>query len=118
MKKLLFVLAAMIGISFAANAQSCKISGANDGSTIMCTGEHLESSTVIVNLSNDSENTCANVTVVVEVTYANRSKQRFEGRGKSCPDSEAAIRVPIQLVNKGSDWEKYEVVGVSGNKCN
>lgn len=37
MKKVILFLVAILGISFAANAQSCKISGANDGSTVMVT---------------------------------------------------------------------------------
>lgn len=119
MKKTLVLLVALIGISFAVNAQSCKISGSNDGSTIMVTGQHMDGDEVIVNLSNDSESTCANVTVVVEVTYADKSKLSFEGRGKSCPNQEAAISVSINLKNnKGKDWDKYEVKSVSGNKCN
>ena len=73
MKKVLLMMFALICFGATAKAQVCKISGANDGSTIMCTGEHLENDKVIVNLSNDSENTCANVTVIVEVTYSNNS---------------------------------------------
>ncbi len=108
----------MLGISFAANAQSCKISGTNDGSTILCTGQHMEGNKVIVNLSNDSESTCANVTVTVKVTYADKSTKSFEGRGKSCPNQEAAIEVYIDTEKNGKSWTKYEVTGVSGNKCN
>ena len=118
MKKLLLIIVALLGINFAANAQSCKISGTNDGSTILCTGQHMEGNKVIVNLSNDSESTCANVTVTVKVTYANNSTETFEGRGKSCPNQEAAITVYINTEKNGKRWTKYEVTSVSGNKCN
>ena len=118
MKKIFLLLVALIGISYVANAQSCKISGTNDGSTILCTDQHLDGNKVVVNLSNDSENTCANVTVTVEVTYENNSTKTFQGRGKSCPNAEAAINVYIETVNNGKNWKKYEVTGVSGNKCN
>lgn len=118
MKKVLVLLVALLGISFAASAQSCKIQGTNDGSTILCTGHHLDGSIVIVNLSNDSESTCANVTVKVKVTYANNATETFEGRGKSCPDQEATIDVYINLEKNGKEWKKYEVISVSGNKCN
>lgn len=113
------MFALLTGFCLFANAQSCKISGSSDGSSILCTGQHMEGdNTVVVNLSNDSESTCANVTVVVKVTYEGGSTQEFEGRGKSCPDTEAAIRVYINNQKNGKQWKKYEVTGVSGSKCN
>lgn len=118
MKNLLILIVPLLFFCFSANAQSCKISGSNDGSSILCTGQHMEGNNVIVNLSNDSENTCANVIVVVKVTYEGGATQEFEGRGKSCPNQDAAISVYINTENKGKPYKKYEVTRVSGNKCN
>ena len=118
MKRLFFLIVIIIFFTIIANAQSCKISGSNDGSTILCTGHSLEGNTVTVTVSNDSEKTCANVAVVVKVTYANYTTKEFEGRGKSCPDQEAAISVYINKENNGKEWTKYEVTKISGSKCN
>lgn len=119
MKKILLVLVAMLGISFMANAQSCKISGATDGSTIMVSQDRLEGDKVIVNLENDSESTCANVTVTVEVSYGNtdNNNKTFTGRVKSCPNATATVTIPIQTTNKNLKLRTYKVT-VSGNKCN
>lgn len=117
MKKYFYILL-LVGLCFTVNAQSCKISGSNDGSTIVCTGHSIDGNNITVTLSNDSENTCANVSIIVKVTYANNSTEEFEGRGKSCPDQEAAIRVPIKTEKNGREWTKYEVARVSGSKCN
>lgn len=116
MKKYFLILVALIGISMAANAQSCKISGTNDGSTIMVTQDRLEGDKVIVNLENDSESTCANVTVTVEVNYNNGKSQSFTGRVKSCPNQSATVTIPIQTKNGSSPMKNYKVT-VSGNKC-
>lgn len=118
MKKFVLFFAILISVCFAANAQSCKISGSNDGSSILCTGHYLDGNKVAVTLSNDSESTCANVVVKVKVTYKNGSSKEFEGRGKSCPDQEAIIDVYIETTNGSYEWSKYQVTGVSGNKCN
>ncbi|MBP5663566.1 MAG: hypothetical protein J6X16_04765 [Bacteroidales bacterium] len=118
MKRLLLLFAIIISFTTAINAQSCKISGSNDGSTIVCTSHHMDGNNVKVTVSNDSESTCANVSIVVKVTYANNTTQEFEGRGKSCPDQEASISVPINTEYNGKEWKKYEVTKISGNKCN
>lgn len=116
MKKIFLILVALMGISMAANAQSCKISGTNDGSTIMVTQDRLEGDKVIVNLENDSESTCANVTVTVEVYYNNGKSQSFTGRVKSCPNQSATVTIPIQTKNVSSPMKNYKVT-VSGSKC-
>lgn len=124
MKKILLLLVAFLGISYAANAQSCTISGLNDGSTIQVTNHWLEGDKVCVNLSNDSDHTCANVTVVVEVTYkngGNTKTETFQNIGKSCPQSDAKVEVKINTVWSGNNnykLQKYEVKSVSGSKCN
>lgn len=120
MKKILVLLMALIGISFAANAQSCKISGASDGSTVMVTNDYQEGNKVVVNLENDSEGTCANVTVEVIVSYAGGKSQTYTGRGKSCPGSSCKIEIPVQSNYNGNSsypLKGYKVQKVSGTKC-
>ena len=118
MRQFLLILAIIISFSTTSNSQSCKISGSNDGSTIVCTSHYMDGNNVKVTVSNDSESTCANVSIVVKVTYANNTTQEFEGRGKSCPDQETSISIPINKENNGKEWKKYEVTKISGNKCN
>lgn len=132
MKKILFVGLAVIGFAFVANAQSCKIQGANDGSTVMVTNHWLDGSKVFVNLENDSEKNCANVVVKVEVKYVYRGNhvvggpgpktKTYEGYGTSCPNGTCKVEVPVLLdFNEYGDrfeMREYKVLSVSGNKCN
>jgi hypothetical protein len=132
MKKILVLLIVLMGISYAANAQSCKIRGADDGSTVMVTNHWLDGSKVFVNLENDSEKTCANVTVKVEIKYVYRGNhvvggpgpktKAYEGYGTSCPNGTCKVEIPILLdINEYGDcfeMREYKVLSVSGNKCN
>lgn len=118
MKKLLLIMFALICFGATANAQSCKISGANDGSTIMVTNAYQEGNKIVVNLENDSENTCANVSVEVEITYTySQYKEKYTGRGKSCPGSSCKIEIPINLTKGNNKMTEYSVKKVSGTKC-
>lgn len=120
MKKVLLILVAMLGISFAANAQSCKIQGANDGSTVMVTNDYQDGNKIVVNLENDSNEICANVTVEVTVSYAGGNTKTYSGRGKSCPGTSCKIEIPIQENYNGQSrypLKGYKVQKVSGTKC-
>ncbi|MBQ6275728.1 MAG: hypothetical protein IJK62_03350 [Bacteroidales bacterium] len=107
MKKILILLVVLIGVSFAAKAQSCEIKGANDGSTVMVTDDYTEGEKIVVLLGNDSDKICANVTVVVTVN----GKEK-KGYGKSCPDSTCRIEISV-----GEPIKSYKVESVSGTKC-
>jgi hypothetical protein len=107
MKKLFLLFVALVGISFAVNAQSCEIKGADDGSTVMVTSHFIDGEKIVVVLGNDSEKTCANVTVKVTA-----NGKEFEGYGKSCPGS---TRIDITI---GEPIKSYKVEKVSGTKCN
>lgn len=111
-----------MGISYTANAQSCKIAGLDDGSTCMVTNDWQEGNVVYVDVENDSESTCANVTVEVVVTYKGGKKTTltltFTGRAKSCPGSTCKVTVPIQEKNSDNwDMTSYKVNKISGTKC-
>ena len=111
---------ALICFGVTANAQSCKISGANDGSTVMVTNDYQDGSKIVVNLENDSNETCANVTVEVVVSYAGGNSKTYTGRGKSCPGSTCKIEIPIQENYNGKSnypIKGYTVQKVSGTKC-
>ena len=120
MKKVLLIMFALICFGMTAKAQSCKISGASDGSTVMVSNDYQDGNKVVVNLDNDSENTCANVTVEVEVSYAGGNSKTYSGRGKSCPSSTCRIEIPIQENYNGQShypMKGYKVRKVSGTKC-
>jgi len=114
MKKVLVLLVALMGISFAASAQSCEIKGATEKSTVMVTNDYQDGSQIVVNLENDSERTCANVTVEVEVSYYQHRTQTFTGSDKSCPNATCVIKVKVDNIN---DMKGYKVKKVSGTKC-
>ena len=120
MKKVLLMMFALICFGMTANAQSCKISGASDGSTVMVTNDYQDGSKVVVNLENDSNETCANVTVEVVVSYLGGFSKTYTGRGKSCPGSTCKIEIPIQEKYNGNSTyslKEYKVQKVSGTKC-
>ncbi len=123
----------LVGGCHATSAQSCQIKGATDGSSVMVTNHWESGSSVFVNLENDSEKTCANVVVKVQVKYVYSGNhivggpgpktKIFEGKGTSCPNGSCKIEVPILLDFKdGGDYfvkkGDYEIIGISGNKCN
>ena len=118
MKKVLLMMFALVCFSVTANAQSCKISGASDGSTVMVTQDYQEGNKIVVNLENDSESTCANVTVEVEVTYGANTVKTYTGRGKSCPNSSCRIEISVPEKSGQLSMNKYKVTKVSGSKCN
>ena len=120
MKRVLLMMFALICFGMTANAQSCKISGASDGSTVMVTNDYQDGSKIVVNLENDSNETCANVTVEVVVSYAGSNLKTYTGRGKSCPGSTCKIEIPIQEKYNGNTaypMKGYTVQKVSGTKC-
>lgn len=117
MKNILLILIALFGVNFAANAQSCKISGANDGSTVMVTNDYQDGNKIVIDLENDSDETCANVTVEVEVSYSHSKPKTFTGRGKSCPNSSCKLEIAIDEKNGSYAMTGYKVKKVSGTKC-
>lgn len=117
MKKIFLIMFALICFGATANAQSCKISGAGDGSTVMVTQDYQEGNKIVVNLENDSETTCANVTVDVEVTYGANTVKTYTGRGKSCPNSTCRIEISFPEKSGQLDMRKYKIKSVSGTKC-
>lgn len=117
MKKVVLILVAMLGISFAGKAQvQCQIQN-GEGSTVMATDQRLEGDHVIVTLENDSQDISANVTVTVEVKYKNRKTKTFQGFGKCLPSQSNFISVKIDLTDGQYEWDSYSVVAVKGNKC-
>ena len=120
MKRFLLILVAFLGISYAANAQSCTIQGDSDGSTVAVTSKTLDkdNGVVKVNLGNDSwSGKCANVTVYVTVTYQDGKKtatKEFTTTQMVCPGIPVTAEVYIDTTNMIS----WKVEKISGKKCN
>ena len=98
MKKLLLIVFAIC--SFATvNAQTCKIVGSTDNSSIEVINEYWEKdSTYAVFLSNDSSTIAANVTVTIEVTYKYGSATKtaqFSGKCKVIALGETKCQIPV-----------------------
>lgn len=95
----------------------CTISGSTD--SIMVIDDSLSGSSVSVTVSNDSNDTSANVVVEVSVTYRNKSQKTFTGYGLVKPNGQTEIQVPIDTQSTTNNpMIDYSVIKVSGTKCN
>ncbi|MBQ7734579.1 MAG: hypothetical protein IJT61_01415 [Bacteroidales bacterium] len=122
MKKILLVLAVIIGLSTGANAQVCKISSSNDNVEVF-SAYIVDGSRVEVTVGNDSQSVSANVTVEVEVTYkdSNRTKtKKYSGKDVAKPNTTTVIKIPINPTHPDSPIYKavsVKVLGITGTKC-
>ena len=122
MKKILLVLAVIIGLSTSAHAQVCKISNSNDNVEIFSAVIENDN-TVAVTVGNDSQSVSANVTVEVEVTYKDsypRSKtKKFYGKNVAKPNTTTVIKIPIDSSYPDSSYKPVSVkaLNITGTKC-
>lgn len=123
MKKLLLIVFAIC--SFATvNAQTCKIVGSTDNSSIEVINEYWEKdSTYAVFLSNDSSTIAANVTVTIEVTYKYGSATKtaqFSGKCKVIALGETKCQIPVPpTLSSNSNYkaDSASIISITGNKC-
>ena len=131
-KNLVILLVALIGFGFAANAQSCVISGTNN-STVQVQDSYVSGKgPAVVVVSNDDNVNAANVTVTIEVTYScfvpgnsglGRSSytKTFTGSRRAAALSNTEIRIPLGTWTKGSytcdEPISVRVISISGQKC-
>ena len=122
MKKILLVLAVIIGLSTSANAQVCKISNSNDNVEIFSAVIENDN-TVAVTVGNDSQSVSANVTVEVEVTYKDsypRTKtKKFYGKNVAKPNTTTVVKIPIDSSYPDSSYKPVSVkaLNITGTKC-
>jgi hypothetical protein len=122
MKNFILIFAILISFGISANAQSCVISGAADGSTVEIQSCYLNDDNVIVNVINDSKDIAANVTVSVEVTYkyGNATKTcSYSGKEISLARVPTKIEIPItkEYPSAGYVANSVKAISVSGTKC-
>lgn len=123
MKKFLFILVAFLGISYAANAQVCKISGSNDNVEVFSCYPDVANNKIMVTVSNDSQDISANVTVEVKVTgYKDGTSNKsgsFTVTGKCLakPNQTTSLEIRIPNGYKLTDSSNVSCSKISGTKC-
>jgi len=113
MKKFLIMLCAILGFSFAIYADvtnSCKISGSQDGATVIASIIEVGDGYVLVELDNDG--TFA-VNVTVKITSSHGNGQRG---CKVSPQASNTVKVPITNAKASHKIYDYSVK-VSGSRC-
>jgi hypothetical protein len=121
MKKIIFIVVAVIGLSFCVNAQVCKINGTNDNVEVMSC--NIVGNQVLVKVSNDSRDISANVTVSVTVEYAHASgggcgtkTASLSGKTQSFANDYATIEIDIPIKD-GYKPCRVEATSILGTKC-
>ena len=117
MKKYLMILIAMVCFGVSANAdKSCKISGAEDGSSIQVSYSHVDvdGGYVYFSTSNDSEKISANFTFSFSISGIGTKKG--SGMAKPLTSSEVKVSVP-EIKGKNADSITVTVDSVESNKC-
>jgi len=124
MKKILLLLVAFLGISYAANAQVCKISGSNDNVEVFSCYADVTNNQIVVTVSNDSQDISANVTVEVTVSGYDKGSLRYSdksftvsGKGLATPNQTTTIKINVPNGYKLNDGSKVSCSGISGTKC-
>lgn len=112
MKKLLVLMVAFIGLSLNTMGQtaSCKISGGQDGATVVASITEVGDGYVMVSADNDG-------TFDVNVSISITGKFHGKTSAKVRKDQTATIKVPVSGAKKGDDTDAYNI-SVSGTRCN
>lgn len=108
------MLLAVLGFSFAVSAgvtNSCKITGAQDGATVIASIVEVGDGYVLVELDNDGSFA---VNVVVSITSGYGNGQRG---CKVSPQASNTVKVPISNAKASHKVSDYSVK-VSGSRCN
>ena len=102
-----------------AQAQVCKIKGSTTNDNVEVYSYVLvnNNSAVNVTVGNDSQNTAANVTVTVKITYEYGYTLQFTGRGLAKPNGTTDIVVPIKATHNNNKIKTVEVISITGTKC-
>lgn len=116
MKKILLVLAIIMGFSAGANAQVCMISG----DKVEVLGAAVFGDRVDVAVGNHSPKKSARVTVIVEVTYETyvnnkrRTKSKeYSGKTNARYDATTVIEIPIKSSYPDSHYRPVSVEALS-----
>lgn len=105
-----------------ADGETCKIKGSQDNSSVVLSSSYLEGTTVKGTLGNDSNITSANVSITIKGLY---KSGKIETLTKvvnvlALPNRETEFSCSFPAThpnNTSSNFVSYEIVGISGNKC-
>lgn len=120
MKKIIFCVMALFATSMMsgsfcfAGEQICKINESGDSVEVF-NAYIKDGNKVCVSLSNDSQATKANVTVIVEVKYG-PYKKSYAGKQLAGPGS-SVLEIPIDTEYNRQTPSSVSVISISGNKC-
>ena len=113
MKKFLVMMLAVLGLSigvYAGVTNSCKISGGQEGATVIASIIEVGDGYVMVELDNDGS-FAVNVTISISGWHSGQ-------RGcKVSPQASNTVKVPVDGA-KASDSIKNYNVSISGSRCN
>ena len=118
MKKIIVMLFAILGMSIgllAGTTKSCKITGSQDGATVVASIIEIGDGYVMVELDNDG--TFA-VNVTVNVTCSLGSVGRGERATKVYPQQAATIKITMSGAKKEHKLSDYSISTLSGSRCN
>ncbi len=116
MKKILVMLCAIFGLTlgtFAETVKTCKISGSNDGATIMASVIEVGDGYVEVEFSNDGT-----ISANVRVTVIDRSTNKTGSTGAIvAPQQTVVKKIQITTAESSDSIDKFEIKALSGNRC-
>ena len=123
MKKILLLsLIVLSSLGITANAQICKISETGDNVEVF-SAVIEDGNTVVVTVGNDSQNTSANVTITIEVTYKSPTSvatrnYSYTGKVIAKPNQESIVRIRIPESDRnGYIPQNVKVTKIEGTKC-
>lgn len=118
MKKVLAILLTFIGFSINTMGQttSCKISGGQDGATVVASIVQVGDGFVQVSLENDGS---FDVNVQIKITDSSKNPHSASGTtsGKAKRDQTTTIKVPVSSAKSGEKTDFYKI-SISGSRCN
>ena len=118
MKKFVFLIVALFGISFAANAQTgiCKVSNTVDATVAITVESFMQDGTVVLSINSDAEKY---VNVQFQIKYrtvggSELTSQTFTAHAQPCSSTPKTVK--IQLTD-GAKVRSIIGVKVSGARC-
>lgn len=110
------MLCAIFGLTlgtFAETVKTCKITGSNDGATVMASIIEVGDGYVTVEFSNDGT-----ISANVKVTVRDRSTTQIVSTGAIVASQQTVVkRIRISSAESSRDITEFEITALSGNRC-
>lgn len=121
MKKYIFIFLTIffVGFNAFADGESCLISGANDGSSLLIVSSQKVNNIIEVTIANDSQTIAANVTITATVSYnwgTRTTTKESTGAGLAMPSSTTIIKIPIEDKIDNYAFTDYKL-SLKSSKC-